>query len=69
MLNRIRYSVRLDVARRIIAKRTICLVKGHLSTGRMLWWMCDRCYTDFRAIALPSVRTLKGKITKSPAFR
>ena len=68
MLTRIRPALRLAAVQRFVCNHTVCRVKGHLSTGNFLWWMCDRCRSDFTDIALPSVYTTSGKVTTSPSL-
>lgn len=49
-----------------VKRFTICLYKGHLSTGLMLWYICDRCLADFRNKAIPHGYDSEGnKITCS----
>lgn len=54
-----------DPIRWYLAKTFICSRRGHLSTGSLLWWMCDRCHEDFRKSAKPSYWDGDTKITRS----
>lgn len=32
---------------RLLQRYTTCKLRGHISTGTFLWWMCDRCHSTF----------------------
>jgi len=51
--------------KRLFFRFMVCTWKGHLSTGTMLWWMCDRCLTDFTETAKSSEYIGEFKITRS----
>lgn len=57
----------LDAIRKLVNKYAVCALLGHRSTGLLLWWMCDRCYADFRKSS--STTYVNGaKITTSPGL-
>lgn len=64
ILRKIRFELP-PVVRVFVLRNIVCARRGHISTGLMLWWMCDRCLSDFSATALPSEWTPEGKVTRS----
>jgi hypothetical protein len=58
----------LSAIRRFTNRYTVCALRGHLSTGTFLWWMCDRCHADFASKNTGSVWVDDMKITTSPGL-
>jgi hypothetical protein len=65
MLETIKSKCDMHAVKKLFMRRTICAVKGHRSTGTMLWWMCDRCFKDFGDSANESYYKNGIKITTS----